>query len=809
MSKPPEKKPEAEVKVIRVAVVHRAPTPTRLQKAIAFMKSRVGVTTMKHSLQKAEYGDTSSSPPERRNFHQEARASGKVKKPATKEPDLIEGALRDMKANVGTGQIRNPNRKEGVAPERSVRGSGAPLAAAGKMYSAGGTPTPKNRGTSGHTTYSYGGHWPMVTHMPEHKLLVVHRHDYGGPTTRILGQIDKHKMLSKIFPGHKIVSVDHPDYQQSARVMKQAAGGNLKALHGHLSHMAEFHGTRKNAVGAVADPAKAKRFANDAAHVSKLMSLKKQARIRHGLAMLKVALERGESLAKTIKRFDADQPKVHSGRFGDSEGRSSNAKRQRSKFLEGDRGTSGVHEEGVKRLNGYLKGIGLHAEPGEPWDDSDKKLMGSRGRNVVSSFEGSGPHREQLIHEVGHAQQTPAGMSLPEYQRRLGAPGERDAAKFSGLGSKEETKAHVAEAGISRRAGLPTFKDPQPRSAVDPRGSQDAVASHQAHQNQKKLDLGIHRFNRETGVKEPQLDVHAQINRRAIGESRQAVSFGKLKLRNMKKSSEEVRGFLNRLAKAGPVKRANKEKKAEWEMDDGVSSWDENDADSKRGSRSKRKDDTDPLANSEFHDRMDHMFGADPRQSKHNRIMGAPKRNIPGPKPPDFPRPYKKKTMGPIVKAKIDDVRHGKTGRDDDPDDDAITNKVRDRNERNPGAVIPRTFDELRHAFVNRRVRSYHRVANSITGPAPGKLTGGDSIKDKQGRDGVPQQLDKSAVAPPAPSPAPTPTPAPPSSPSPGQTSTPPASPGIVSRAASAVRGALTGSPASSKGDEFGMIEGG
>jgi hypothetical protein len=182
--------------------------------------------------------------------------------------------------------------------------------------------------------------------------------------------------------------------------------------------------------------------------------------------------------------------------------------------------------EGHQRLHRYLSSIGLKGEYAQHGDDP--KLMGSKGPNVLSTTirardgKPEGPHRQQLVHEAAHAQQTPAVSTVKEYQSKLGAPGDRAAAKQNGLGGNEEAKAHYAEAGISRRAGLPPFKDPQPRVKPNAHGTQMEQAAHAAKDSQRKLDLGIHRFDPATGTKMPQTDVHAQINRRAIGEHRQA-----------------------------------------------------------------------------------------------------------------------------------------------------------------------------------------------------------------------------------------------------------------------------------------------
>jgi hypothetical protein len=688
-------------------------------------------------------------------------------KTQTKYTDKAKMAIKDMKSGVASGNIRNPDRKEGAPAERSTRGSGTPMKPEGVLYAAGDKRAAGMKSHKGHTIYSYGAHWPVVQHHPEHKTLVVNTHDYGGQTKLMIDTL-LHE-LPKQAPGHRIVRVNHPDYQETSRIMR----GGLKDVHQHLQDVASSH----------PDEARRSQAARDAEHVGNILSLKKstehsaheEAQVlgdelqqnphkfipkgykrgstdiahtyspehsifleskradaftaihdhpvlgtsgsdfanggepsktphealqalglrmqqRHGLGVKqgefaksdlekrsknvrnqtrniddetaarrvasyaekqglesnydfqrgphfgtpnklfwhakfaptkeklaqrphlaidqpqhrlmhevahaintpsgtklvdrqkaldnmqspadaieegvtanlepKIArragvkpidsrlyrdpkwLGQGEKNAKVPdkkhvrERADKVMDQVDNGKrkINPLNGRmtveqkpqairkamlvtkealekSKNAKIQRRAFMSGTRGfdEGATHGEGIRRLNSYMKQVGLHAEPGEPWDEP--KLMGRKGPNVVTSTDGEGPHRQQLTHEASHAFQTPVGRSIGEYQAKLGAPGDRESAKVNKLPPQQEPQAQFAEAAISRRSGLPPFRDPVKTNP----GTQMDRAKQRAAENQKMIDAGIHHFEPGTGKKVESNSVHANINRRAMG----------------------------------------------------------------------------------------------------------------------------------------------------------------------------------------------------------------------------------------------------------------------------------------------------
>jgi len=225
----------------------------------------------------------------------------------------------------------------------------------------------------------------------------------------------------------------------------------------------------------------------------------------------------------------------------------------------------------TERLSRYLHGIGLTPhittteetegvnEEGEPKQRT--KAMGSHGPNVIDTTPGQGPHWQQLRHEASHAQQTPVGMTIKEYQEGIGQPGDRMAARENKMGGYEEVKAHYGEAGVARRAGLRPFKQP---GAPNP-GTLQHGAKEYARQNQRALDLGINRFEPSTGEKVVPNTPDTRINLRAAGMPREA-------LRLLRERMEQHRsGQVKKSELAKTLKRPRKPSEdLEWhEMDIG------------------------------------------------------------------------------------------------------------------------------------------------------------------------------------------------------------------------------------------------
>ena len=174
--------------------------------------------------------------------------------------------------------------------------------------------------------------------------------------------------------------------------------------------------------------------------------------------------------------------------------------------------TSENEQKRLDRMNKLASKYGLTLTYGNR--EQGKKAMGLTGQNELTTTAGDSPHSHQIQHELAHALQTPVGFSLREYQNAIGMPGptrggqDQNATK----GLDPETQAWFAEAGIAHRAGLDPFRVPpiaNPGTKME-RTKQAAAAK------QKLMDLGMHTFNPQTGVKERRDDVNATINARDI-----------------------------------------------------------------------------------------------------------------------------------------------------------------------------------------------------------------------------------------------------------------------------------------------------
>lgn len=411
-------------------------------------------------------------------------------------PHKAREVSRDLKAGVTTGHLRNPDHKQtGEEPVRSKTHSGGGMKAPGGMYAVG-----EKRGKSlkSHTpgsVYVYGGHWPVVKHHPEHKTLFLNTNEYGGQTKRMVNALKSE--LPSEFPDHKIVHIHHPEPEEAARVMK----GSLKDKHEHLKVASEHH----------PNPIHKKNAKKDLKHVKKLI------------------LKKSEDYLKSLVKA------------------SKNVKEQRRAFMSGKRGmdTKTVHKESIDRLNRYLNRHGLTAHAGQPGEPA--RGMGRRGPNVVESTHGQGPHLQQLTHEAAHAQSTKVGQSISEHQKEIPLSGPKyqsrhSAWRESGLPHDPEHEAKFAEAGIRRRSGLPTFRDPDKPGPK----TQGGKARSEAKEKQKMLDEGIHTFEPSTGKKVKSKKADALINLRAMGRKKEAESLMREKY---KKEFKKALGDLSKKEK--------------------------------------------------------------------------------------------------------------------------------------------------------------------------------------------------------------------------------------------------------------------
>ena len=160
--------------------------------------------------------------------HEKDVASGVA---ATKFKQKAQDVLRDVKANVSTGQKR-------PSGERSMRGSGkSPMRAepGNSLFAVGPKRSSKLAGAKERRAYAYGTHWNAVVHHPAEKVVVANNHQYGGSTKLMVDTLRRE--IPKEFPGHTVILVHHPHAQRSSEI----TGGTLDEVHAHLKEAAAKH----------------------------------------------------------------------------------------------------------------------------------------------------------------------------------------------------------------------------------------------------------------------------------------------------------------------------------------------------------------------------------------------------------------------------------------------------------------------------------------------------------------------------------------------------------------------------------------
>jgi hypothetical protein len=302
------------------------------------------------------------------------------------------------------------------------------------------------------TVNVYGSHYPVVRLLGDDTVLV-HTSQYGndGKTEELLSKIATH--LPDIFPNHKIIEINHPDYTHSAKIMRI---GNPKHIADYLQRAAQNH------------PDENYRLHAQDAH---------------------------EHLTK-MKKGQFTKP-IHEKRMAE-EGWDADKNMQIR----------------IDRLHRYLTSIGLSPDIAA---EGGRNLASASPTSITINKEGDPHDQQvvhEAAHAMLTPPKTSVKeyqqfIGKPGLQGKLRASSFRNEMKEMHGGGMPEQTTHHMEAGIRRRAGIEPFRSPE-------RGVKESSAEEQsrkfAKEKLKNFDEGLESFDPFTGENTIGSSANALIN---------------------------------------------------------------------------------------------------------------------------------------------------------------------------------------------------------------------------------------------------------------------------------------------------------